>query len=153
TTDSDTVTVTLSQTISLPLVGGVGGGPNQTSMAANKQFLFIGTSRSPEAVEINKRTFSITQLSVSPPINIFSITANDYGYATLSFGSLESSDAAFIVVGPDGSAVEDGDGFQFMLNTDQAIRCTAERAGIQRPAQAGIPNLLRVRRFGSRQDR
>jgi hypothetical protein len=152
TSDSDTVTITLSQTISLPLVGGVGGGPNQTSMAANKQFLFIGTSRSPEAVQINKSTFSVTQLGVSPPINIFSITANDYGYATLSFGSFESSDTAFIVVGPDGSAVEDGDGSQFMLNTDQAIRVTAARAGIQRPAHAGIPNLLRVRPFRFRHD-
>ena len=152
TTDSDTVTVTLSQTISLPLVGGFGGGPNQTSMAANKQFLFIGTSRSPEAVAINKRTFSVTQLGVSPPINIFSITANDYGYATLSFGSFDSSDTAFIVVGPDGSVVEDGDGSQFMLNTDQAIRVTSARAGIQRPGHTGTPDLLRVPRFRSRHD-
>src|SRR5437667_3668063 len=45
TTDSDTVTVTLSQTISLPLVAGY------AAMAANKQFLFIGTDHSPQAVE------------------------------------------------------------------------------------------------------
>ena len=94
--------------------------------------------RSPEAVEIDKRTFSVTQLGgFSPPINIFAITANDYGYVTLSFGSFGSSDTAFIVVGPDGSAVEDGDGSQFMLNTDQAIKVTAARAGIQRPAHRG----------------
>ena len=152
TTDSDTVTVTLSQTISLPLVGGISNGPNQTSMAANKQFLFIGTSQSPLAVEINKRTFSVTQLSVSPPVNISSITANDYGYATLSFGSFNSSDTAFIVVGPDGTTVEDGDGSQVMLNTDQAIRVTAAHAGIQRPTHVGISDFLRVRRFGFRHD-
>src|SRR5437762_12130842 len=70
TTDSDTVTVTLSQTISLPLVAGY------AAMAANKQFLFIGTDHSPQAVEIDKRTFSVTQLGGSS--NIFSITANDY---------------------------------------------------------------------------
>ena len=91
-------------------------------------------------------------LAVSPPINIFSITANDYGYATLSFGSFDSSDTAFIVVGPDGSDEEDADGSQFMLNTDQSIRVTAARAGIQRPAHAGIPNLLRVRPFRSPHD-
>ena len=152
TTDSDTVTITLSQTISLPLVGGISNGPNQTSMAANKQFLFIGTSQSPVAVEINKQTFSVTQLSVSPPINISSITANDYGYATLAFGTFNSSDTPFIVVGPDGTAVEDGDGSQVMLNTDQAIRFAPAHAGIQRPAHGRIADLSRVRRFGSRHD-
>ncbi len=153
TTDSDTVTVTLSQTISLPLVGGLSNGPNQTSMAANKQFLFVGTSQSPVAVEINKRTFSVTQFGAfTPPINISSITANDYGYATLSFGTLNSSNTAFIVVGPDGSDVEDGVGSQIMLNTDQAIRVTSAHAGIQRPAHGGIPDLPRVRPFRSPHD-
>ena len=152
TTDSDTVTITLSQTISLPLVGGLSNGPNQTSMAANKQFLFIGTSQSPVAVEVNKRTFSVTQFGVSPPINISSITANDYGYATLSFGTFNTSDTAFIVVGPDGSDVEDGVGSQFMLNTDQAIRVTSAHAGIQRPAHWGNPDLPRVRTFRSPDD-
>src|SRR5207237_8835917 len=59
TMDSDTVTVTLSQTISLPLVGGIASGSNYTSMAANKQFLFFRTRLNPDAVEINKRTFSV----------------------------------------------------------------------------------------------
>src|SRR5437667_2157263 len=153
TTDSDTVTVTLSQTISLPLVGGVSSGSNYTSMAANKQFLFFGTRLNPEAVEINKRTFSVTQFGgFSPPINIFGITANDYGYVTLSFGPFNSSNAAFIVVGPDGSDVEDVDGSQFMLNTDQAIKVTARSAGISRPAHAGISDPLRGRRFRGRHD-
>src|SRR5437667_9809857 len=153
TTDSDTVTVTLSQTISLPLVGGIASGSNYTSMAANKQFLFFGTRLNPEAVEINKRTFSVTQLGgFSPPINIFGITANDYGYVTLSFGKFNTSNTAFIVVGPDGSDVEDGDGSQFMLNTDQAIKLTATSAGIQRPAHAGISDPLRGRRFRGRHD-
>src|SRR6266566_5069205 len=97
TTDSDTVTVTLSQTISLPLVGGVSSGSNYTSMAANKQFLFFGTRLNPEAVEINKRTFSVTQFGgFSPPINIFGITADDYGYVTLSFGKFNTSNTALL---------------------------------------------------------
>ena len=95
------------------------------------------------AVEINKRTFSVTQLGgFSPPINISAITANDYGYVTLSFGNFNTSNTAFIVVGPDGSAVEDGVGSQFMLNTDQAIKLAPASAGIQRPAHAGISDLL-----------
>ena len=153
TTDSDTVTITLSQTISLPLVGGLFNGTNYPSMAANKQFLFFGTRQNPVAVEINKRTFSVSQLGgFSPPINIFGITANDYGYVTLSFGKFNTSNTAFIVVGPDGSDVEDGVGSQFMLNTDQAIKLTATSAGISRPAHAGISDPLPGRRFRGRHD-
>ncbi len=112
TTDSDTVTVTLSQTISLPLVSGL------SSMAANKQFLFIGTDQSPYAVEIDKQTFSVTQVGggFSPPINVYGILTNQYGYAALSFGSFRSAHTGFNVIGPDGSAKEDGDESQCMLN-------------------------------------
>src|SRR5205807_7934364 len=65
TTDSDTVTVTLTQTISLPLVGGTS--PMTPQMAANKQFLFIGTDQSQQAVVLDKRTFSVTQLGGFSP--------------------------------------------------------------------------------------
>jgi hypothetical protein len=119
TTDFDTVTVTLSQTISLPLRGGTSA---QASMAANNQFLFIGTNRSPQGVEINKRTFSVTQSGeFSPPINVSAITADQYGYVTMSFGSFNSGNSGFIVFGPDGTAQEDGGGSQFTLNTVQAV--------------------------------
>jgi hypothetical protein len=147
TTDSDTVTVTLSQTISLPLVSGL------SSMAANKQFLFIGTDRSPYAVEIDKQTFSITQLGgFNPPINVTGITADEYGYATLSFGGFNSHHSAFIVVGPDGSDEEDGVGSQFMANTNQAVKITVRHAGIQAPVREGISDFLPVRRSRYRHD-
>jgi hypothetical protein len=129
TTDSDTVTVTLSQTISLPLVGDF---PAQTSMSANTRFLFIGTDLSPYPVKVDKRTFSVTQLDGFPPINLFAVTANQYGYATLSYGSFSTPDTNFIVAGLDGSTVEDGDGSQFMLNTSQAVKVGAH-AGITDP--------------------
>jgi hypothetical protein len=88
-------------------------------MAANKQFLFIGTDQSPQAVVLDKRTFSVTQLGgFSPPINVFGIFANQYGYATLTFGPFRGgSSNHFIVAGPDGSDKEEGDGTQFMLDT------------------------------------
>src|SRR5262249_55422153 len=112
TTDFDTVTVTLDRTINLPLRGGTSV---HTSMAANKQFLFVGTSRSPQGVEIDKDTFTVTQSgSFSPPINVSSITADQYGYVTMSFGST-GGNSGFIVYGPDGLGQEDGGGSQFML--------------------------------------
>src|SRR5947208_8397659 len=57
TTDSDTVTITLSQTISLPLIGGTN--PHSARMAANKQFVLVGTEESPSAVQVSTRSFSI----------------------------------------------------------------------------------------------
>jgi hypothetical protein len=120
TADSDTVTVTLSKTISLPLVSGPRA--HTAQMAANKRFLFVGTDQNPEAVQIDKRTLSVTQLGgFSPPKNVFGIFGNQYGYVTLSFGSFRSSNTFFIVVGPDGSVKEDGVGSGFMLNTVQAV--------------------------------
>jgi hypothetical protein len=119
TTDFDTVTVTLDRTVNLPLRGGTSV---QASMAANKQFLFIGTTRSPQGVEINKDTFDITETGAfSPPINVSAITADQYGYVTMSFGSFNQTNTGFIVFGPDGIAQESGGGAQFMLNTAQAV--------------------------------
>jgi hypothetical protein len=131
TTDSDTVTVTLTRTISLPLVGDF---PAQTSMAANKRFLSIGTDLSPNAVKVDKRNFSVTEIVGFPPLNLFAITANDYGYMTLSFGSFSFLNTDFIVLSSNGSVVEDGVGSQFMLNTDQAIK-VGNHAGITNPLQ------------------
>src|SRR5262249_1317584 len=63
--------------------------------------------------------FSVTQLGgFSAPINVFGIFANQYGYATLSFGNFRGAgNKAFILAGPDGSDKEEGDETQFMLDT------------------------------------
>jgi hypothetical protein len=117
----DTVSVTLSKTVSLPLVGGALA---LASMAANNKFLFIGTNRSPQAVEVQKGTFSITETAggFSPPINVSAITADKYGYVTVTFGSFNpSKENGFIVFGSDGRAREIGGGASFMLNTVQAV--------------------------------
>lgn len=91
-------------------------------MAANNRFLFIGTNKSPDAVEVQKSTFSITQIGgFSPPINVSAITVDQYGYVTITFGSFNSTDNAFFVLGPDGRGREDGGGAPFMLNTVQAV--------------------------------
>ena len=95
---------------------------SSAQMAANKQFLFIGTDQSSQAVQVSKRTFSITQLGgFTPPINVFGIFGDEYGYVTLSFGSFRTNNNDFIVVSPSGSVVENGAVSQFMLNTLNAV--------------------------------
>ena len=118
--DTDDVTITLSQTLNLSLVGGTN--PHSAQMAANKKYLFIGTDQSPIAVQIDKRTFSITNLGgFTPPINVFGVFGNAYGDVTLTFGSFRGARNQFIVVGPTGSTVETGAISEFMLNTTNAI--------------------------------
>ena len=118
----DTVTVTLSGTLSLPLQGGATA---LASMAANANYLVVGTTLSPDAVEINKSTLAMTQWGgFSPPINVHSVTADQYGYITIEFGKFSGTDTAFISLGPDGAGAPgafDGGGAVFLLNTTQAI--------------------------------
>ena len=110
----DTVTVALTNTVTLPLVGGANV---RTSLAANATNLFIGTDQSPFAVKVNKSTLALTQIGgFSPPINVSSISANKYGYVTVTFGGLSSLNG-FYVYGPNGALQEDGGGADMMVNT------------------------------------
>ena len=104
--ENDHTTFTLKKTISLPLVG---GSQAVVFLAANKGYLVIGTSNSTVPVEINKRTYVITPLTIiSQTPN--SITADNYGYVTVTSAN------GFFVVGPDGALREDGGGSPFTIN-------------------------------------
>jgi len=82
TSNSDTVSITPSKKLTLPLTG---GGNALFSMAANDGFIFVGTDASPNAVKVNKLTYSLTKLGgFSPPLPVTAITANDYGYVTVT---------------------------------------------------------------------
>jgi hypothetical protein len=119
TPEFDTVSVTLTKTINLPLVGGAGA---LCSMAANSKFLFIGTNQSPHAVKVKKGNFSLTQVGgFSPPINVTAITANSRGYITVSFGGFSGGENGNYEFGPDGQGEGDGGGASFMLNTVGAV--------------------------------
>jgi len=91
-------------------------------MGANNLFLFIGTDQSPQAVRVQKSNLSVTQLGgFSPPINVTAITADNYGYVTVTQGGFSGGESASSVFGPDGSETEDGGGAFFMLNTRTAV--------------------------------
>jgi len=115
TPDFDTVTVTLSQAITLPLTGG----PSAKGLiAANKKFLLLGTNRSAVALELDKQAFSITQFGPFSN-NLSSITADQYGYITADFDESE-----FFQIGPDGTNQQGGGGAWFMLNTVEGVPAT-----------------------------
>lgn len=116
TTSSDTVTVTLFQTVSLPLTGGPA---TVSSMAANKKFIYIGTNQDPLPVQVRKQDLSLVQfgggISTS---NVTAITADGYGYVSVIWGNGNGLE----VLDPNGRAQAEGGGADFMLNTIQAIR-------------------------------
>lgn len=113
----DTTTFTLVKRLNLPITGGSSA---ITSMAANAKFLFVGTDQSPEAIEIQKSNYAITQWGgFSPPMNISTITADSYGYVTMTFSG--NGFTGNIQVGPDGLSRGDGGGAWFMLDTLQGF--------------------------------
>jgi hypothetical protein len=120
TTDAnDWVTVTLTNTVALPLIGGVN---SRCSMAANNGFLFIGTDQSPTAMRVQKGTFALTQTGgFEPPITVSSITADAYGYITIAFGSFTSGHGEQIVIRPNGDFASDGGPASFTLNSMNGV--------------------------------
>ena len=108
----DTTTFTLVKTVSLPLVGGSSAA---VFMGANSGFLVIGTSMSAVPVEVSKKNYSVSTLTIISQIPT-SVTADNYGYITVT-----SADA-FFVVGPDGTLQEDGGGAPFTIDTILGIQ-------------------------------
>jgi hypothetical protein len=121
TSESDTVTVTLFRTITLPLNG---GSTAACYMAANAQFLFIGTSLSEQAAMVQKSNLNVTQVGAVPG-NVVAITSDQYGYVTITNqDSVSPPIFDFTVIGPDGLLQEDGGGSEFMVGTTQAVPLT-----------------------------
>jgi hypothetical protein len=116
----DSITVVLTDTVALPLIGSTAA---TASMAANSGRLYIGTNKSPQAVVVLKKTLAFTQIGgFSPPVNVSSITADEYGFVTVTFGSFNGTSNGFYVYGPDGSGQGDGGGAAFTVSTAQAVR-------------------------------
>jgi len=108
----DTTVVTLDKTASLSQL--VGGASLTTYMAANNKYLYIGTSSSPQAVQVQKSNLKVLEGGIVSG-NVSSITSDAYGFITVTQGT------DFVVYDPDGSYVEDGGGTEFMLGTTQAV--------------------------------
>jgi hypothetical protein len=111
---NDTVSTSLFKRVTLPLTGGTA---TIASMGANAKFLYIGTNQDQLAVEVQKSNFAMTQFSgVSGPYNVTSITADQYGFVTVTWGQ----GSGFYVINKNGQAESDGGGDSFMLNTSVA---------------------------------
>jgi len=119
TANFDDITVSLDRTISLPLVGGTNA---SVSMAENNAFLYVGTNQGTQAVSIDRRNWAILPYtSGEPAIPVAAITANSYGYVTVTFADVVGNQGAFIVFDPKGAPISDGGGADFMLDDINAV--------------------------------
>ncbi|MBS0380609.1 MAG: hypothetical protein JSS29_19175 [Proteobacteria bacterium] len=119
-TESSAVsTMTLKTTIPLPQLAG--GAAATASMAANNTHLYVGTNLGSQAVSVARKSWLITTIGgVGGPASVSSITADAYGFVTVTFGvGVQSS--GFYVFGPNGNSPEDGGGAEFMLDTSNAV--------------------------------
>ena len=119
TLTDDSIALTLTNTVSLPLVGGSG---TVAYMAANKNSIVIGTSQNGMVAMVKKSNFAITQYG-NAALPLDSITADPYGFITIEAGS--SQFPQFQVISPNGQFGEDGGGTAFMLNTVQGTAPSA----------------------------
>jgi hypothetical protein len=114
----DTITTKLDNKVPLPLVGGVSV---RCSMAANADFVVIGTDQSTQAVVLAKGSFALQTVGgFSNAPTVTSITSDAYGYVTVSFGG-GSVIPGFIVIGPKGGGEEDGGGESYLASTTTGL--------------------------------
>ncbi len=144
----DHVSTKFETSIALPLLG---GSTALCSMAANENFVFIGTNQGPNAAIVKKGSWTITQAGgFSPPINVSSITTNDYGYVTVAFSNGTSGEfTGNIEFGPDGEFEGDGGGATFMLTSHTGISTTTEQLPTFDSVQTLRPIVLRPHRTAS----
>jgi hypothetical protein len=118
TSSDDKVSVTFDTTIMLPLVGGSSATP---FMAANADFIFVGTDQGPLIAEVEKKTLAVAQINYQPsPYFITGITANAYGYVTVAFNAPGGDSANSLVIAPDASLLDGDGGALFMSNPIEA---------------------------------
>lgn len=119
TESDDTVSVKLDKIVALPLVGGktVTG-----MMAANSLYLYIGTNQSYQAVSVDKNLWTVTGVGgFEPAIPVAAITANSYGFVTVTFGAPGGEFSGFYTFGPTGALQEDGGGAEFTLDDFNSV--------------------------------
>ncbi len=130
TASGDSVSIVLTNTIDLPFVG---SNSVTVSMAANSNFLFIGTNQNSNPVKVRKSNLEVNKLREFSAATT-SITSDQYGYITVEQGD------AFVVYGLNGDAEQDGGGTEFMVGTTQALPVSALFGSAPRSALQVGPN-------------
>lgn len=107
----DTVTVTLVATVNLGITG---GSNSHCAMAADKNYVYVGTNANPNAIRVSKADNSTLAFGISNSGGVLSIVPDDRGYMVLNFSG------GFIVTYK-GYTIMDGGGSYDLVGLDSGV--------------------------------
>jgi hypothetical protein len=94
-------------------------------MAANLDYVFVGTDQSAQAVMIKKGSLDIMTKIGGDSSNsgVSMISADDYGYVTITNGAVGAT-GSNLIIAPDGGFASDGGGAEFMVTSKTGLSLT-----------------------------
>lgn len=141
TLDEDTVTMNLTGTLSLPLVG---GSQAKTFLAGDNNFLYIGTNRGSSAVQVQKSGLIYTSVAGPTPAgNVSSISTNADGFVTIT-STVSNGSSNFAIYGPSGVHIANENGGDFMLGASTGIS-TSDGNVLSSATHPNLANRLKTR--------
>ena len=121
TASFDTVVVTFVRSAALPLKGGAHA---NCYVAGSTTYLYVGTDKDPNAVQVSKASLKLTTISsgTSPPATrVLSISATTAEAVTIAFGGDSPSAASYVSYNAAGQQFEQGGGYNAYLNSEIGI--------------------------------
>lgn len=118
---SDSVSVSLLGATTIPLIG---GDNVRSYMAADTNYLFIGTSLSQSAQRIGKFDDTVQALggfSGSEPLYVSAITTSKSGAVIVTYSDNSGKSTGFYAYDADGNFSGDGGGADYLVNTASAL--------------------------------
>jgi len=122
TSSTDTVTVTLVKAVPLPEL--TGGSTALAYMAANVNYVYVGTNVSTWAVRVQRTnlTHIVETTGVSPAAAVSAITSDYYGNMTVTFGGAPGGTAGSLQFDINGNSLGTLSSNDYMLNTSAALQ-------------------------------
>jgi hypothetical protein len=135
----------LLRTVALPQL--VGGQTAHTYMAANADYVYVGTDQGATAMRVARTTFAKSAITLSvPSLNVSSITVDGYGFVNVGFGGLAGG-SGVRQFDPSGTDMGERSGSYFKLGMSQGLSTSDVKPG---PLAAApfvvkyVPNALAV---------
>jgi hypothetical protein len=113
----------LVNSATLPLTG---GSKTRSWLAGSGNYLYAGTGASTVAAVIQTGTLASSSYGgFSPPVEVGSITVNDYGYVSLVFAHASNPVSGFYLLNKEGQGEEDGGGVEYVVSSLVGVNAEA----------------------------
>jgi len=125
TSSTDTVTVSLVKAAKL---NALRAGPTaQAYMAANENYVYVGTNQDPFAVQVQRTnlTHQVQTARTSPQAQVSAITSDFYGNVTVTYGGVPNGTAGSVQFDINGNSLGTPTTNVYMLNTSAALQTSS----------------------------